>query len=179
MGVNEVTKGGKDYIGYDYKTVTTDSAYASLYLDCYESLGWMPDDSMSAEQFGDTAVLKLKRDRKILNKVELTRLQNHFESCADEIRKLERSKTETGLIASLAVGLLGTACMAGSVFAVTHEPPIIILCVLLGVPGFAGWISAYFCGKAVTKKKTVKMNRLIEQKYNEIHEICEKGSRLL
>ena len=85
MNSNEITKGGKDYVGYDYKTVTVESDKTSMYLDAYENFGWTTDDSMLANQFGSMVTLKLKRDRKILNKVELTRLQQHFEACMDEI----------------------------------------------------------------------------------------------
>ena len=39
-----------------------------------------------------TEFLKLKRDRKIRNKTELTRLQRQFDACATGIRKMENSK---------------------------------------------------------------------------------------
>ena len=179
MNSNEVTKGGKDYIGYDYKTVTTDSDKTSMYLDAYENFGWMPEDSIPAMGLGGAVTLKLKRDRKILNKAELTRLQQHFESCMDEIATLERSKTQTATIYSIIVGLIGCAFLAGSVFAVTAEPPLILLCILLGLPGLIGWVLPYQLFKLFTKKRTAEVTPLIEKKYDEIHEICEKGNALI
>lgn len=179
MGYNEITKGGKDYVGYDYKTVVTDSDRVSMYLDAYENFGWMPDDGVSARQPGGTVTMKLKRDRKILNKMELTRLQQHFEACMDEITTLENSKTRMASIYALGVGLAGTVFMAGAVFAVTHEPPMILLCVLLSIPGVVGWAIPYYLFKFFTKKRTIEVVPLIEKKYNEIHEICEKGNALL
>ena len=179
MNMNEVTKGGKDYVGYDYKTITTDIEKTSMYLDAYENFGWIPDDSVQIGQDGVTVALKLKRDRKILNKTELTRLQKHFEACMDEITTLENSKTLTATMYSIAVGLIGTAFMAGSVFAVTHEPPMIPLCVILGIPGIIGWTFPYYFFKLFSKKRTAEVTPLIEQKYDEIHEICEKGNALL
>jgi Flp pilus assembly protein TadB len=178
MDINEVTKSGKEYVGYDYKTITTDSEKASMYIDAYESFGWLPDESMPTRQSMATVTLKLKRDRKILNKAELTRLQQHFEACMDEIATLETTKTRTATIYSLAVGLIGTAFLAGSVFAVTHEPPMILLCVVLGIPGLIGWALPYQIYKFFLKKRTIEVTPLIEQKYDEIHEICEKGSSL-
>ena len=177
--MNEVTKSGKDYVGYDYKTVTTNSEKTSMYLDAYENFGWIPDDSMPTGQFGGMVALKLKRDRKIINKAELTRLQQHFEACMDEITTLENSKTKTATIYSIATGLIGTAFLAGSVFAVTQEPPMILLCVILGIPGLIGWALPYYLFKLLTKKRSVEVEPLIEQKYDEIHEICEKGNALL
>ena len=179
MIANEVTKSGKDYIGYDYKTVTADSERVSLYLDAYGNFGWIPDDSMQTKQGADIVTLKLKRDRKILNKAELTRLQQHFEACMDEITALEISKTRPAMIYSIIIGLAGTVFMAGSVFAVTHEPPMILLCSLLGIPGIIGWALPYRLSKIFIRKRTVEVTPLIEQKYNEIHDICEKGNSLL
>lgn len=178
MDKNEITKGGGDYIGYDYKTVITDSDNASMYIDCYRNFGWQPDESAGASHFGLSVTLKFKRDRKITNKAELTRLQNHFEACMDEIKKLESSKTQAATAISIAVGLIGTAFIAGSTFAVTHEPPMILLCILLAIPGFIGWGLPYFLFKYFNVKRAEEVKPLIELKYDEIHEICEKGSRL-
>ena len=180
MNYNAVTRGGKNYIGYDYKNIITSTDKASMYLDAYESFGWAPDDSMPVrQQLGGIVNLKLKRDRKILNKAELTRLQKHFEASMDEIDTLENSKTSKAMIYSLVVGIIGTAFLAGSVFAVTNEPPLILLCVILGIPGLVGWALAYPIYKRIAHKRAAEVAPLIEQKYDEIHEICEKGNALL
>ena len=180
MNYNEVTRGGRNYIGYDYKTVIAGTDKASMYLDAYEIFGWMPDESMPVrQQLGGIVTLKLKRDRKILNKAELTRLQQHFEACMDEIATLENSKTQAATVYSLVVGFIGTAFLAGSVFAVTNEPPLVLLCALLGIPGLAGWALPYPIFKRTAQKRAVEVAPLIEQKYDEIHEICEKGNALL
>ena len=80
---------------------------------------------------------------------------------------------------ALTVGILGTAFMAGSTFAVTAQPPHILLCIILAVPGFLGWILPYFLYKAGVRRQTEKITPLIEEKYDEIYEICEKGNKLL
>ena len=179
MNANEVTRGGKDYIGYDYKTVTVDGDNTSMYLDAYENFGWIPDDSITPRQFTGVATLKLKRDRKILNKTELTRLQQHFEACMYEITVLENSKTRKATIYSIVIGLIGTAFLTGSVFSVTNEPPLILLCVLFGIPGLVGWALPYRLFKIFEKKRAEEVFPLIEHKYDEIHEICEKGNALI
>ena len=69
--------------------------------------------------------------------------------------------------------------MAGATFAVTTQPPYVILCILLAIPGFIGWILPYFVYKKVLGKQIEKVTPLIEEKYDEIYEICEKGNRLL
>jgi len=194
MNANEVTGSGKDYIGYDYKTVNVDGDKVSMYLDAYGNFGWVPDGAadltgktempgrafaMPANHFASAATLKLKRDRKILNKTELTRLQQHFEACMDEIISLENSTARAATIYSITIGALGTAFMAGSVFAVTAEPPVIWLCVLLGVPGLVGWALPYRLFRVFAKKRAEEVAPLIERKNDEIHGICEKGNSLL
>lgn len=122
---------------------------------------------------------RMKRNRKLVNKMELTRLQRNFEACVHEIEELEKSKTSVAAMYALTVGILGTAFMAGSTFAVTAQPPHIILCIVLAIPGFLGWIFPYFLYKKIIRKRTEKITPLIEEKYDEIYEICEKGNKLL
>ena len=107
--------------------------------------------------------------------MELTRLQRNFEACMNEIETLERSKTANARIASLTAGVLGTAFMAGSTFAVVASPPIIWLCILLAVPGFSGWIAPYFLYKKLVQKRTAKVVPLIEAIYDEIYDLCLKA----
>ena len=114
-----------------------------------------------------------------MNKAELTRLQRNFEACVREITELEKRKTSAATSAAIAVGVAGTVFMAGSTFAVTAQQPHILLCVILAIPGFLGWILPYFLYKRMTKAKTEEISPLIEEKYDEIYEICEKGNRLL
>lgn len=167
------------FVGYEYKGITVRSDQASLYMDCYENFGWEPDESIPAASQFRTVTLRMKRDRKIVNKMELTRLQRNFEACANEIDRLEQSKTSSATLWSLVVGMIGTATMAGSVFAVTHEPPIYWLCVLLAVPAFLGWLLPYFVYRRQLASRTRKIQPLIEAKQDEIYEICKKGHDLL
>ena len=169
----------KNFTAYEYKEITVHSDQASLYLDCYESFGWQQDENFPPQEAGGKITLKLKRDRKLINRIELTRLQRNFEANMEEICSLERSKHSTALIWALSIGLVGTVFMAGSVFAVTADPPRVILCILLAVPGFAGWILPYFAYRWVKERKTRQVTPYIEQKTEEIYAMCEKGQSLL
>ena len=169
----------KEYISYEYKELNVKKDRASFYLDCYENFGWQQDEKFPSTEHGEMMNLKLKRNRKLVNKMELTRLQRHFEANMEDIFSLERSKTSQATIVALVIGILGTAFMAGSVFAVTAQPPIIWLCIVLAIPAFIGWILPYFAYKKVKEEKTKKVTPYIEEKYDEIYEICEKGHSLL
>lgn len=176
----------KEFVGYEYKEVNTDKSTVSFLLDGYENFGWELDGNISEDSTQNRhplkqnrVILRMKRNRKLINKMELTRLQRNFESCVREIEMLEKSKTSAATVYSLIIGVIGTAFMAGSTFAITSQPPSVILCILLAIPGFIGWILPYFVYKKVMEKKTEKVTPLIEEKYDEIYEICEKGNRLL
>ena len=63
--------------------------------------------------------------------------------------------------------------------AVTADPPKILLCIIFAIPGFLGWILPYFLYKKIVRNQTEKLTPMIEAKYDEIYEICEKGNKLL
>ena len=175
----------RNFVGYEYKELLTEDSRYSFLLDGYENFGWELDENLPENRVGrnpvsqQKKVLRLKRNRKIVNKMELTRLERNFEACVNEIDKLEKEKTSIATVYALVLGMVGTAFMAGSVFAVTAQPPNYILCIILAVPGFLGWIFPYFLYKKVVGKQTDRVVPLIEEKYDEIYEICEKGNKLL
>lgn len=175
--MSEIRKDGGAFVGYEYKEIDASGERAAFYLDCYENFGWVLDER--TQETGPKGRLLLKRERKIMNKAELTRLQRHFEACVDEIGALERSKTSNATIWAIVVGLIGTAFIAGATFAVTHVPPRYALCTVLAVPGFIGWALPYFLYQKLAAKRTKVVKELVERKYDEIYEICEKGNSLL
>lgn len=183
--MDETGKQQKNFVGYEYKEVAADSSMVSFLLDGYENFGWEMDERLADYNKTDRvphqkeSVIRLKRNRKIINKMELTRLQRNFEACVSEIEALEKSKTSAANMYAMITGIAGTAFMAGSVFAVTAQPPHIILCILLAVPGFIGWLLPYFLYRKLVGRQTAKLTPLIEKKYDEIYEICEKGNKLL
>ncbi len=177
--MNEIIKGGNNFVGYEYKEVIGSNEKTSLYLDGYMNFGWIIDENAEPVKAGGRTTIKLKRDRKINNKTELTRLQRHFEACVDDIESLEKSETSSATMLSITVGIIGTVFMALSVFAVTNDPPKILACILFAIPAFIGWIFPYFIFKYLVGKRTAQIMPLIEQKYDEIYDICEKGNNLI
>lgn len=169
----------KTYTGFEYKEISVADKDASLYLDCYENFGWRQDTNCPTDRGGKTVTIHLKRNRRIINKMELTRLQRNFEACMQQIQQMERSKSQTATAWAMIVGIMGTAFMAGAVFAVTGEPPRYLLMVLLAIPAFAGWIFPVFIYRCKIKKQSRKIQPLIEAKYEEIYQLCEKGNSLL
>lgn len=54
---------------------------------------------------------------------------------------------------------------------------IIWLCILLAIPGFIGWILPHFLYKKLSAKKA-EIAPLIEEKFDEIYQLCERGTAL-
>ena len=166
-----------NFVGYEYQDISVKRSMAAVYVDGYENFGWQLDGT--AEQPGkvETVAMKFKRDRKIRNKAELTRLQRNFDACVSEILSLESSKYIKASAIAYAIGIVGTAFMAGSVFSITADQ--LIPCIILAIPAFTGWILPYFLYQGIRKKKTAQVAPLIDQKYDEIYAVCKKANDLL
>ena len=172
-------KNESNYIGYEYRDISVNGDMESLYVDSYECFGWQFEGRQPSLMgiTSGTVILKFKRDRKVLNKAELTRLQRHFDSCVSEITRMEQSKTNYASVVAFTIGIIGTAFMAGAVF--SYLANLIVLCIVLAVPAFVGWIVPYFAYLSTFEKKKTKVAPLIESKYDEIYEVCEKANGLL
>ena len=96
--------------------------------------------------------MRLRRERKIINKMELTRLQRNMEACVASIDELERSVTSGATLYAVLLGLVGTAFLAMATFAVVAPEPRILLCVILAIPGFADGPPALVCLQMDQKK---------------------------
>ena len=175
--MSKITKSADGYIGFEYKDVTVKRNMEPVFTDGYPNFGWTIVGISFLIQSLNSVTMKLKRDRKIRNKAELSRLQRQFEACAQEIGRLEVSKSTGASVFAYVTGIVGTAFMAGSVF--SYLAGMVPLMILLAVPGFIGWIIPYFGYLRIQKKKIEQAAPLIDQKYDEIYEICEKAHGLL
>jgi hypothetical protein len=177
--MSEFAKNTAGFIGYEYKDITVSHRMKPVYADGFTNFGWTHEGtSLSLQSVGSgSVVMKFKRDRKILNKAELTRLQRQFESCVSEIERLEVSKSLGASVFAYTTGIIGTAFLAGAVF--SYLAGMVPLTIILAVPGFVGWIIPYFGYLHIQRKKIEQITPLIDQKYDEIYEVCEKANNLL
>ena len=173
--MNEAMK--NDFVGYEYRDVTVSRDMQNMYADGYQNFGWQLEGTSILPTGLYSTSMKFKRDRRIRNKAELTRLQRQFDACVTEINSMEKSKSSRASIVAYSIGLAGTAFMAGATFSFLGG--MIALCVILAIPGFIGWILPYFCYNSTYAKKSGKVAPLIDNKYDEIYEICEKANGLL
>ncbi|MDR0906322.1 MAG: hypothetical protein LBN00_09175 [Oscillospiraceae bacterium] len=169
--MSETTVNSRNFVGYEYKEVAAGRSLEGVYADGYPNFGWQLDG-------GGYGRLKFKRDRKIRNKAELSRLQREFEAKVREIENLERSKTNGAQAAALTVGLIGTALVGGATFAFIYGN-MIPLMIVLALPGFILWGAAYLLYNKFKARKSAAAEPLIDQKYDEIYEVCAKAHTLL
>lgn len=168
------------FVAYEYQEHTVEQRYASYYEDGYGYFGWQLETQQPhGVELQGRETLRLKRDRHIPNKTELTRLQRQFEAIMEDVRRLENSAQSQATIAGLGCGLAGTVFMGGSTFAITATTPIVWLCAVLAVPGFILWGAAYPLYRYVQKRRAREVQPLVEGKLDEMYEVCEKASRLL
>ena len=175
--MNELINAGKDFVGYEYKSITIKRSSADLFADSYPSFGWTLEGTSTPLGGMNSVTMRFKRDRKIKNKMELIRLQRQFEAQVAEVEGLESSKGLGASILAYVVGITGTAFMAGSVFAFLAG--MLPLCIIFAIPGFIGWAISYFCYVSIRKKKTERVTPIIDSKYDEIYEVCERANSIL
>ena len=165
------------YIGYEYITIAAKQDMESFYTDNYTCFGWIVEKITNPLPGVPFVDIKFKRNRKIRNRVELIRLQNQFDSCAKDINALEKSKSTKATIVALSIGIAGAALVTLSVFSYLNDK--ILLMILLAIPGFVGWGLSFVYYKKTYQKKATQIAPLIEKKYDEMYETCEKAFALL
>lgn len=163
-----------NFIAYEYLTQTVSPSMQNTYADGYANFGWQLQD-MKQGVHGVT--LAFKRDRTIAHKSDLNRLQKRFEQQMARVVRLEKAKHASATSLSLFVGLVGTAFMAGSVFA--WEAAFVLLSIILAIPGFLGWGTAYLAYRWWQARSAKKNDPLIEAQFDAIAETSKAAFALL
>ena len=88
-----------------------------------------------------------------------------------------KERMKKRMIFGIILGLIGTAFLAGAIFA--YLGGLIGLCIVLALPGFIGWILPHFLYNSTYSKQAAKVDPLIEIKQDEIYEVCERANALL
>lgn len=158
----------------EYLEVNINKDLAMFCSDCYSALGWTVINTNTGIK---SITLKLQRKRKFENRTVLCDLQRKCEDAFNNIEKLEKSKEIKPIALSLGIGILGTAFIAGATFA--YLAYMIVLCVILAIVGFTGWILPYFIYINILKKNIEKTKPLIDSNYDVIYEACDKARELL
>lgn len=174
----------EEKIGYDYKEIIVKRDNASFLLDSYEKLGWQldkhqicpnPAGNLAHQDF--KVILRLKRNRKIINKMELSRLQSNFEGCMRDIEKMERNKISVSSLTAIILGCSGVLflALAGVLFFHSWQ----LLAWLFAGIGIVACILPVKVYQEVLEQQTEKFAPLIKATYQEIESILDKGNKLI
>ena len=160
-----------DFVGYEYTCVKVDAANRSMVADAYRNFGWMTVDGARR------GMLEFKRDRNLLNRVELTRLQRQFDAHMRELERLERTPARRSSIVGWSVGLAGCVFLGGATFA--YLAGLMALMVVLAVPGFLCWFGAHPLAKRVRRTAEERNVTAIDHLCDMNYDVCRRANALL
>lgn len=158
---------------YEYKTVTIKNDMVPLYNDGYKSFGWEKEGVHNSLGDFETVTIRFKRNRRIANRTKLNELQNQFDACAEEIERLEKSKNTVPAVTALIIGLAGTLLMGGAFYLAVSGK--VALGAVMAIPGAVLWGAPYGVYRKQSKHKASKVTPKIDQKYDELYDICEQA----
>lgn len=170
----------KDFVSYEYKTITVKAKDQSKAMDMYEAFGWEITTATPTNLNGIT--LSLKRDRKQKHKQELIKLERQADNLNDTINGLERSKTLSAEIFSYVFGVIATLIFGGgmSLFMLfENNIPALVGGVILGIIGIVLCGVTYPIYKNIVATKTKQLLPIIDDNEEKLANLLEKGNDLL
>lgn len=170
----------KEFISYEYKTVSVKAKDQTKAMDMYEAFGWEITGTASAVT-GDTT-LSLKRNRNLLHKQELNKLERQAEDTFATINGLERSKTLVASVFAYIFGCFAALVLGGGMcltMLIEGSIPAFVGGVILGVAGIALCGVNYVIYKKLVEKKTKSLLPVIDQTEEKLANTLEKGNDLL
>ncbi|GAA2180550.1 hypothetical protein GCM10009785_11840 [Brooklawnia cerclae] len=171
------TTASTGYVAYEYVDVQVDRELEPLYRDAYHNFGWVFEGYGAQPPLASRVVLRLRRDRRIANRGELMEQQRACEHALSNIATLEQSKAAIPMAVALGLGIIGSAFLAGAVFAISAGAWG--LGVPLGLVGLAGWAAGFLAHGRVKADKTAQVAPQIDREYEAVYVTGERAARLL
>lgn len=171
------TSDNTEFVAYEYTTVRAGRELEGLYKDSYRNFGWIIEGYGTNPTNVRTVTLKFKRDRSIKNRPVVLELQRKCENALTAITQMEHAKGTAANTAAMTIGIVGSAFLAGSVFALDAD--MLLVSVPLGAIGLIGWVLGYFSYGRVKATKIASLAPLIDRQYDVVYETGEQASRLL
>lgn len=170
----------KDFVSYEYKTVSAKSKDQTKVMDMYEAFGWEITGTSALAVGGIT--LSLKRDRKLKHKQELNKLERQAEETFDTINGLQLSKTRGASIFAYLFGIVAALILGGGMcltMLIENSIPALVGGIVLGLVGIALCGVNYVIYSKIVAKKTKEVLPVIDQTEEKLADILEKGNDLL
>ena len=169
----------KDFVSYEYRTVSVKAKDQAQAMDLYEAFGWEVTGTSPAL---DGITLSLKRDRHIPHKQELVKLERQAEDTFARIGGLERSKTLGASVFSYIFGCIAALILGGGmslVMLVEGSIPALVGGIVLGIIGIVLCGVNYPIYKRLASKKTKALLSVIDETEEKLANLLERGNELL
>lgn len=167
-----------NYVGYEYSSVAVKNHYLHLYEDGYQHFGWSYQGSEAILHKLGYTQMKFKRNRQLENKQALIKAQRVFDGVIQEIDRLEQAKVILPATVAYGIGLVGTAFISLSVFALTlwHLPLLMVVSAVLGA---IAWIIPYFVYVRLKHQKVLKLTPQIDEQYDRLYQLTKDANLLI
>lgn len=169
----------KDFVSYEYRTVSVKAKDQAQVMDLYEAFGWEVTGTSPAL---DGVTLSLKRDRHIPHKQELVKLERQAEDTFARIGGLERSKTQGASVFSYIFGCIAALILGGGmslVMLVEGSIPALVGGIVLGIIGIVLCGVNYPIYKRLASQKTKALLSVIDETEEKLANLLERGNELL
>lgn len=169
----------KDFVSYEYRTVSVKAKDQARVMDLYEAFGWEVTGTSPAF---DGVTLSLKRDRHIPHKQELVKLERQAEDTFARIGGLEQSKTQGASVFSYIFGCIAVLILGGGmslVMLVEGSIPALVGGIVLGIIGIVLCGVNYPIYKRLASQKTKALLPVIDEAEEKLANLLERGNELL
>ncbi len=168
----------RDFVCYEYKTVTAKAQEQTRAADFCEAFGWELTDV--SPSFGGV-VLSLRRDRKLRHRQELGRLERQAEGAAAELKALQRKKTRSAKVYARLFGAAAALVFGGgmSLCMLAQSGAALAGGVLLGLAGAALCCVNYPIFRKLAAGKAEALLPAIDRAEEKLALLLEKGDGLL
>ena len=169
----------RDFVSYEYRTVSVKAKDQVQAMDLYEAFGWEVTGTSPAL---DGVTLSLKRDRHIPHKQELVKLERQAEDTFARIGGLERSKTQGVSVFSYIFGCIAVLILGGGmslVMLVESSIPALVGGIVLGIIGIVLCGVNYPIYKRLASHKTKALLPVIDETEEKLANLLERGNELL
>ena len=169
----------KDFIAYEYKSVTVKTKDQQKAVDIFEAFGW--EVAPAAPSMRTNVTLSLRRNRKQKHRQELVRLERQAENVAETIQSLNRAKSFGANIFSYIFGSAAVLVFGGGMSLAMLATGAIQLAggLILGVAGLTLCAINYFIYRKIVLKKTADLLPVIDDNEEKLSNILEQGNALL
>lgn len=157
----------EDNVTYEYLSLNIKDDLEPMYIDFYESLGWLSintgkrDYYINSDPKKNLVNVKFKRNRRIQNKEELNKLQKQMEEIFEYIEKLEKKPNTKATVCAMIVGIIGIVFMAFALGTSTGETLLIVPTVIFSILTILCWSIPCFLYKKILEKEEYSLSEQI------------------